>query len=151
MMQVLPVDPFVVIEVEIVCVTEIVNLSPFVRPALLTLRVSNVFAPLTVMLSPENVTTLKVFPPPANVFVEEDVSLTMIVDVFALKVGADVAKSQTVPVPVHVQVVDPSVSVLVPDAVTYFPVLGLKPFELNVPAVCVNVAVTALVIAEFNR
>jgi len=67
-----PVEPFVE-SVVTVCVTPEVNLSPFARPALLTFRVENILAPDTVILSPENVTVLKVFPPPTNdLFVEED-------------------------------------------------------------------------------
>jgi hypothetical protein len=108
-----PVEPFVE-SVVTVCVTPEVNLSPFARPALLTFRVENILAPDTVTLSPEKVTVLNVFPPPANVLLVADVSVTEMVDVFALKVRfVAVEKFQTVPVPVTEKLDAPSVSVLV--------------------------------------
>jgi hypothetical protein len=108
-----PVEPFVV-KVVTVCVTPEVSLSPFARPALLTFRDENVLAPDTVILSPENVTVLKVFPPPTNDLFVEEVSVTETVDVFALKVSPVVIeKFQTTPVPVTEKFDAPSVNVLV--------------------------------------
>jgi hypothetical protein len=147
-LQKFPTDPFVVIDVVIVWVVEAVKTVPTEPPALFKFRTLKVLEPLTVTLSFEKVTTLKVLPPPAKV-VEDP--LTIIVEVSALNVGADVAKSQTVPVPVQVHVVAPRVRVLVPEDVTYFPQLTANPLALKVPAVCVNVPVTAFVIAEFSR
>ncbi len=68
-----------------------------------------------VVVPPENQILLNVFAPPSNVTPVADVSVTLMVDVFALSVRpVVVAMPHTVPVPESVQVPEPMVIVLVP-------------------------------------